>query len=99
LIAHPLRVRALRRPEGGSRLGLAVSRRVGRAHLRNRWKRAIREAFRLNRHRLQRPYDLVVSVAWDASPEQIAAVGEAFLQIIERLNADDGQADGAAAGA
>ncbi len=42
------------------RLGLSVSRRVGGAVLRNRWKRLIREAFRTSRLRLPEGLDLVV---------------------------------------
>ena len=42
------------------RLGLSVSRKVGGAVVRNRWKRLIREAFRLNRFRLPQGTDLVV---------------------------------------
>lgn len=42
------------------RLGLSVSRKVGGAVIRNRWKRLIREAFRLSRERLPKGVDLVV---------------------------------------
>jgi ribonuclease P protein component len=37
---------------GHPRLGLTVPRRVGGAVVRNRWKRLLREAFRLNQHEL-----------------------------------------------
>ena len=45
-----------------SRLGLAVPRRVGSAPVRNRIKRRLREIFRLHRHRLNPPHDVVVHV-------------------------------------
>src|SRR5256885_8113737 len=43
-----------------SRLGLSVSRKVGGAVVRNRWKRLIREAFRLSRPQLPQGLDLIV---------------------------------------
>ena len=53
---------------GHARLGLAVSRRVGNAVVRNGWKRRIREAFRLAQHDLP-PVDLVCLPRAGAEPD------------------------------
>ncbi len=58
-----------RNERGNSRLGLSVSRKVGNAVCRNRWKRLCREAFRLSRTALPAGIDLVVIPRRGARPE------------------------------
>ena len=51
-----------------ARLGLSVSRRVGNAVTRNRWKRRLREAFRHARGHLPPGLDLVIVVRASGPP-------------------------------
>jgi ribonuclease P protein component len=53
-------VYALRNTLPHPRVGLSVSRKVGNAVVRNRWKRLLREAFRLHRHELPSGLDFIL---------------------------------------
>ena len=52
-----------------SRLGLTVSRKVGQATQRNRWKRRLREVFRRNKEHVPVGWDFVVIVKKSAPGE------------------------------
>lgn len=69
---------------GHARLGLSVSRKVGGAVERNRWKRVLREAFRLSRDRLPPAIDLVVIPRADASQAQLSTAAESLVKVANR---------------
>jgi ribonuclease P protein component len=67
------------------RLGLSVSKKVGNAVERNRWKRRIREAFRLQKADLPCGIDLVVRPKRGATCDA-HAIHRSIAKLVERLN-------------
>lgn len=65
-------VHAIRAESGRSRLGISISRRVGNAVVRNRWKRLIREAFRCQQDALPAGLDLIIRPKRGAVPDHEA---------------------------
>ena len=67
---------------GPTRLGMAVSRRVGNAVERNRIKRAIREWFRVSRDRLADSVDIVVIARPGAARREPVEIAQELNQLL-----------------
>lgn len=66
------------------RLGLIVSRKCGNAVVRNRWKRCLREAFRLELPNFPQNLDMVVLPRRGAEPD-VARLRRSLIGLAERL--------------
>ena len=76
--------------EGGIRLGLTVSRKMGNAVARNRIKRVVREYFRLQQNVFESPLDIVVVPKRNLEAKQLtlALAAEEFTPLLERICAE-----------
>jgi ribonuclease P protein component len=68
-----------------SRLGISVSRKIGNAVIRNRWKRIIREAFRKTRTEFARTFDLVVIPQRNSPPPTIQSVIFSLQKLVKKI--------------
>jgi ribonuclease P protein component len=76
----------LPRSKAGNRLGISISKKFGKATKRNRAKRLIREAFRLNSQRIIGDNDIVVVVKRTMEGKSFQEVEKAFLNALQRAN-------------
>jgi len=67
-----------------ARLGVVVSSKVGGAVIRSRARRLLRESFRLHRHELAQPVDLVLVARPSIADCALAEVEKDFLTTMNR---------------
>jgi len=68
-----------------ARLGISISRKVGGAVVRNRWKRLLREAFRLSSEKLPPGIDLVVVPRTGVEP-RLSELTSSLLRLAKKLS-------------
>ena len=69
----------------GNRVGITVSKKLGKAHVRNRVRRRLREVYRLNESRFQPGWDIVVVARTRAIYGRYADLERSFLQLMKKL--------------
>ena len=70
----------------GARLGLTVPRAVGKAVIRNRIKRRLREVFRLHRAKIAPKWDIVLNPRRAALEAEFGQIEREMGRVIEKCN-------------
>ena len=69
---------------GTNRVGITVSKKLGKAHIRNRVRRRLREVYRLNEEKFQPGWDIVVVARTKSIHGDFQKLTEAYLQLAEK---------------
>ena len=69
---------------GENRVGITVSKKLGKAHVRNRVRRRFREVYRLNEEKFQPGWDIVVVARTKSIHADFGKLTAAYLQLAEK---------------
>jgi len=80
-------VYARRNRLGANRVGITVGKKLGKAHIRNRTRRRIREVYRLNEKRFLPGWDIVVVARTRAVDAPFDQLTGSFLALAQKMGA------------
>ena len=69
---------------GSNRVGITVSKKLGKAHIRNRIRRRLREVYRLNEEKFLPGWDIVLVARSKALDADFAALTKNFLSLAKK---------------
>lgn len=83
---------ARRNRTGTNRVGITVGKKLGKAHIRNRVRRRLREVYRLNEEQFQPGWDIVVVARTRAIDAPFDQLTKAYLALAKKAGilADNG---------
>ena len=68
----------------GNRVGITVSKKLGKAHIRNRTRRRIREVYRLNEEKFQPGWDIVVVARTKSVDAEFTRLTNSYLSLAKK---------------
>ena len=69
---------------GTNRVGITVSKKLGKAHIRNRVRRRLREVYRLNEEKFLPGYDIVVVARSKAVEAPFSQLTKGYLALAQK---------------